>query len=175
MEPHPELQHCLAHCLHCGIRFLTHPRNAGRLNLRCPFGCRQHHRQERSNQRSAAYYRTASGKKKKKLLNGRRSSSAAECERRTNPIEQAASPNEQLPDELSGQVELQLEGVVLRESSLARSRMLPYVRMVVRLIEGLELSCRELAGLLRQALRQHSIASRSRLDYVLGFLHQHPP
>jgi hypothetical protein len=29
--------------------------------------------------------------------------------------------------------------------------------------------------LLRQALRQRSIASRSRRDYVLAFLHEHPP
>jgi hypothetical protein len=36
--------------------------------------------------------------------------------------------------------------------------MLPYVRMVVSLIDGVELTCDELVELLRQALRQHSIA-----------------
>ncbi|MDD4890851.1 MAG: hypothetical protein PHU85_13100 [Phycisphaerae bacterium] len=64
---------------------------------------------------------------------------------------------------------------MLDESSLATSPMLPYVRMVVRLIEGIELSCRDVLRLLRQAMRQHSIGARRRIDYVLSFLHQHPP
>ena len=72
LQSHPELQGCVAYCADCGIRFLTHPRNAGRQNLRCPFGCRQHHRRQRSCQRSIAYYRTAAGKAKKKRLNARR-------------------------------------------------------------------------------------------------------
>ena len=72
-------------------------------------------------------------------------------------------------------VELRLEGVVLRESSLATSPLLPYVRMLVSLIEGIELSCREVVCLLRQAMRQHSFGARRRIDYLLGFLHQHPP
>ena len=70
---------------------------------------------------------------------------------------------------------MRLEGVVLRESSLATSPMLPYVRMVMRLIEGVELTCGELVRLFRQAMRQHSIAYRRRTDYALGFLHWHPP
>ena len=57
-------------------------------------------------------------------------------------------------------VELRLEGVVLDESSLATSPMLPYVRMVVSLIEGVEFTCREVLDLLRQAMRQHSIGAR---------------
>jgi hypothetical protein len=65
--------------------------------------------------------------------------------------------------------------VVLRESSLVQSRMLPYVRMVVSLIEGIELSGEVVVRLLRQALRQHRIADRRRTDYVLRFLQQHPP
>ena len=72
-------------------------------------------------------------------------------------------------------IELRLEGVVLDESSLAESPMLPYVRMVVSLIEGVEFSCREVLYLLRQAMRQHSIGARRRIDYVLGFLNEHPP
>jgi hypothetical protein len=72
-------------------------------------------------------------------------------------------------------VELRLDGVVLDESSLAESLMLPHVRMIVSLIEGIELSCRDVVRLLRRAMRQHSIASRSRINYVLGFLNEHPP
>jgi hypothetical protein len=53
--------------------------------------------------------------------------------------------------------------------------MLPYLQMVVRLIEGIRLTCQELVRLLRQALRQRSFAFRRRTDYVLRFLHDHPP
>ena len=42
----PHLRACLTRCRHCRIFFLTHPRNAGRHDLRCPFGCRQAHRQQ---------------------------------------------------------------------------------------------------------------------------------
>ena len=76
---------------------------------------------------------------------------------------------------IGGKVELRLDGVVLDESSLLNSPMLPYVRMVVSLIEGVEFGCDEIVRLLRQAMRQHSIAYSRRVDYVLGFLHQHPP
>jgi hypothetical protein len=72
-------------------------------------------------------------------------------------------------------VELQLDGVVLDELSLATSPMLPYVRMVVSLLEGVELSCREVLDLLRQSMRQRSFGARRKIDYLLGFLHQHPP
>jgi hypothetical protein len=173
LQFHPELQACLTYCAHCGIRFLTHPRNAGRRDLRCPFGCREHHRRRCSRQRSTVYYQTPVGRRKKKRLNGRRQ-------------RQGVSPTAPAQGDLDLQgvplggaspvtVELRLEGVVLRESSLTTSPLLPYVRMLVSLIEGIELRCREVVCLLRQAMRQHSFAARRRIDYLLGFLHQHPP
>ena len=177
MQFHPELQACLTYCAHCGIRFLTHPRNAGRRDLRCPFGCREHHRRQCSRQRSTVYYQTPVGRRKKKRLNGRRQDSqvppTAPAQGDLDP--QGASPSESTSDASPVTVELRLEGVVLRESSLATSPLLPYVRMLVSLIEGIELSCREVVCLLRQAMRQHSFGARRRIDYLLGFLHQHPP
>jgi hypothetical protein len=175
LRSHSELERCVAHCVHCGIRFLTHPRNVGRLDLGCPFGCRRQHRRWRSSQRSAAYYRTVSGKAKKKRLNARRRGNASPEPQRADAIEQATLPSPQLPGEWSVKVELRWDGVVLDESSVLNSRMLPYVRMVVRLIEGIEFGGQEIVGLLRQAMRQHSIAYRRRSDYVLRFLQQHPP
>ena len=68
----PWLRKCLARCRHCGIFFLTDPRNAGRRNLGCPFGCSRAHRQRQSTQRSVAYYREPEGKIKKQALNARR-------------------------------------------------------------------------------------------------------
>jgi hypothetical protein len=85
------------------------------------------------------------------------------------------SANEQQPEESSAGPELRLDGVVLSASRVANSRMLPHVRMIVRLVEGIQLSLPELVSLLQQAIRQHSIARRSRTDYVLDFLHRHPP
>jgi hypothetical protein len=77
--------------------------------------------------------------------------------------------------DLPQQAELCLEGVVLRESSLGISPVLPYVRMLVSLIDGVEFSCQEIVRWLGEALRQHRIAPRPRREYVLRFLHQHPP
>ena len=83
-----------------------------------------------------------------------------------------AAPQQRIDE---AEPELQLEGVVLRVARLSRSPMLPYVVLLVRLIEGLAVSPRQLVERLRRALRQRSIAFRSRRDYVLAFLHQHPP
>jgi hypothetical protein len=66
------LRKCLTRCRHCGIFFLTDPRNAGRRDLSCPFGCRHAHRKEQSTRRSVAYYREPEGKGKKQALNARR-------------------------------------------------------------------------------------------------------
>lgn len=63
---------CLSRCRHCRIFFLTHPRNRGRQDLGCPFGCQQAHRKRRSTERSVAYYREPEGKIKKALQNGKR-------------------------------------------------------------------------------------------------------
>jgi len=145
--------------------------------LRCPFGCRGHHRRQCSCQRSTAYYQTAAGKAKKKRLNGRRYRGLVPPTAQPQPDfdPQGMSPNEPARDASPVTVEPRLERVVLDESRLVASPMLPYVRMVVSLIEGVELSCREVVHLLRQAMRQHSIGARRKIDYLLGFLHQHPP
>ncbi|MGH6796505.1 MAG: hypothetical protein ACREDH_15215 [Methylocella sp.] len=71
--------------------------------------------------------------------------------------------------------ELRLDGVVVDESSLTKSPVLAYLRMLVSLIEGAVFSSVELLALLRRALRQHSIARRKRSEYVLSYLRQHPP
>lgn len=206
LDANSDLRKCVAHCVDCEIRFLTHPRNAGRVNLRCPFGCRQHHRRSRSNQRSSAYYRTAAGKAKKKRLNAnrRRLAHSTEAEQAPEPssipIQESNRPAKlihdvpraevPLPDEPSSVVrscqeppsdvssvpmELRIGGLVLDTATLSSSRLVWYVRMLAKLIDGIDLSRDQLIDLLCRALRQHSIANRRRVDYVLGFLHQHPP
>jgi hypothetical protein len=173
LQSHPKLQPCAVCCSYCGIRFLTHPRNAGRVNLRCPFGCRQHHRRRASRQRSTAYYQTVVGRRKKKHLNAGRPCGGRSpgCPQPPDPDPPSAACSGPPRDEL----ELHREGVVLEAWRLETSPMLPYVRMVVRLIEGFRLSCRELVRWLRQTLRQHSIARGESTLYVLRFRPQHPP
>jgi len=79
-------------CGHCGIRFFTHPRNSGRLDLRCEFGCRQHHRRQQANARSRKYYQRPEGRRNKKLLNGKRSRSVSDV-KSTSADEVDATPS----------------------------------------------------------------------------------
>jgi hypothetical protein len=72
-------------------------------------------------------------------------------------------------------IELRLEGVVVDEATLRNSPLLPYVRTVVNLLEGLRLDLPQLVALLLELLRQRSIGLRRRRDYVREYLHQHPP
>lgn len=70
---------------------------------------------------------------------------------------------------------LELQGVVLEESTVLASPLLPYVRMLVSLVEGVAFSRQAIVDLLLRTMRQHSLSRRTRVDYVLAFLHQHPP
>ena len=70
---------------------------------------------------------------------------------------------------------MQLEGFVLDEPTLVNSRILPYVRMIASLLEGRTISREELLAALRKRMRQRSIGRAPRREYVLRYLHQHPP
>jgi hypothetical protein len=70
---------------------------------------------------------------------------------------------------------LHLDGFVLDEPTLVNSCILPYVRMVASVLEGRTISREELLTALRQSLRQRSIGQLPRREYVLRYLHQHPP
>ena len=142
-----QLRRCLRRCRHCRIFFLTHPRNARRRDLRCPFGCRQAHRKRCSAERSVAYYQTVEGKAKKQMQNGKRVRSGGE---------RAPAPPE------AGALEL-------------RAGMVRYVAMVASLIEGRRVGEAEMIRRLARALRQHSMARRRRMDYVVAQLQKHGP
>ena len=193
LESDDKLMRCIKHCLHCGIRFLPAPQNANREDLRCPFGCAKRHRARQSNERVKAYRQTDVGKAKKDALNARRyrrqPSTACEspcdasghttlppCEP-ADPADSTLAENapQPLPAELSVAVELALDGLVLDEASLINSPMLPYIRTLIWIFDGIRLRHVEVVQWLRQVLRQRSMAYRPRRDYVLHFLHQHPP
>lgn len=156
LKNNPCLRRCLARCRHCRIFFLTHPCNAGRNDLGCPFGCRDAHRQRRSTERSVEYYRTPEGKQKKKLQNGKRAKLPAE-----------ATLCSGAPD--TGW------DLVQRHDSRFDTQMVCYVQMVTSLIEGRRVSVSEILEMLARAVRQHSMVRRRRIDYVLQYLNQRAP
>ena len=195
-------------CRHCGIRFLTHPRNAGRQNLHCPFGCRQHHGRLRANARSRKHYETANGKKNKKAHNGKRSKYVTRAGLSAPDIEAPASGVEPLPVEEpldadrvnssaaetasrpaephvreemgensapSGDAVLPLDSLLLDESTLQNSRVLPYALMLASLIERRTIRREELIAALRRRMRQRSMCHRPHREYVLRYLQEHPP
>ncbi|MCK5804151.1 MAG: hypothetical protein KAI66_15045 [Lentisphaeria bacterium] len=210
MRDRPDLQDCAVHCCHCGIRFFTHPRNAGRQNLHCPFGCRQCNRRQLANKRSRRHYQTPKGRKNKERLNGKRSQfgddhetpSPGDVDAPPSPAGQPASekPSNTTSVIFSGaesvsesaaphtipeascenaspseNTALPLEGLLLDESTLLNSRILPYVVMVASIIEGRTIGRDELVAALRKRMRQRSIGSQARREYVLRYLNQHPP
>ena len=144
----PRLRACLSRCRHCRIFFLTHPRNAGRCDLGCPFGCKEAYRQQRSTQRSVEYYRGKEGQIKKRLQNGKRKAVV-------RPADPPKDPN----GEPGGWPEAMVE----------------HVRMVSSLIEGRRVSRREVLEMLAKVLRQHSMCRRPKIDHAVAWLNEFPP
>jgi len=201
LRDHPGLASCAVHCCHCGIRFLTHPRNANRQNVRCPFGCREHHRRQQANQRSKRHYRTDQGRRNKKLLNAKRSAAGGDTENRatSDAVQPDAAPADEdrssssldsspptphpahpptpvaLQEAPGEHVKLMLEGFTLDEATLVNSPMLSYLAMVASLVEGHTIRREELLHALRRSMRQRSFDRLPRREYILRFLNQHPP
>lgn len=149
------LRACLTRCRHCRIFFLTPPRNAGRRDLSCPFGCREAHRQQQSTQRSVAYYRDPEGKTKKRCLNGKRRA----------PVRPAEPP--QAPDARVPRPENRPGGWP--------EPMVEHVRMVSSLIEGRRVSRQEIREMLERVLRQHTLVRRRKIDQAVAWLNENPP
>jgi hypothetical protein len=146
----PHLRACLTRCRHCRVFFLSHPRNAGRQDLRCPFGCREAHRKQESTRRSVAYYRDPDVKKEKKIpLNQRRNRKGATARTAT------AAP----------------------KASSAKENWLivDHVRMVVSLIEGRPISRRQVLRMLATVLRQHTMCRVRQIDHAVAWLKKRPP
>ena len=141
----PWLRKCQARCWHCGIFFLTDPRNAGREDLGCPFGCSREHRRRESTRRSVAYYREPEGKVKKQALNGRRSRG------------RKASP------------------VFVDPASSAVRKILAYLCVLVGLIEGRRVKRWEVIEMLEQTWRQHRMVRTRRLDQGVAWFNERPP
>ena len=143
----PKLRRCQTRCWHCGIFFLTDPRNAGRRDLGCPFGCRQAHRRTQSTRRSVDYYRQPEGQVKKRALNSRR---------RVAPLASPAAPPFHSP--------------------LPWPRpILEYVRGVVSVIEGRRVLLSEVVAMLQETVRQHRMVRLRPIDQSVARLNERPP
>jgi hypothetical protein len=70
---------------------------------------------------------------------------------------------------------LRLDGFVLDEPTLVNSAVLSYLAMVASFIECRPIGREELLHWLRRSMRQRSIGQSPRREYVLRYLHQHPP
>lgn len=139
----------MVHCRQCGIFFFTHPCNSGReqrVRLRCPFGCRQTHRQKSSTERSTTYYHGQSGQLKKRIQNGKRGHNKGK----------GHSPSKETKAD---------EGRWTAE-------MVAHVRMVVGMIEGRRVGAAEVVEMLMRAMRQHSLDRGKRNDYCAGRIHK---
>lgn len=154
LKNHPHLRNYRVRCKHCRIYFLTHPRNAGRCDLRCPFGCRQAHRKEASKKRSLEYYRSYFGRGRKKYLNSLRSKEKGGGEPPQNP--QGGDSREKEPE-----IHVEKETIV-------------YIQTVTTLIEGRPVSKEEIIAMLKKRMRQLSIDMRRRSVYAFHYPREKP-
>jgi len=156
LRARPQLRECLSRCRHCRIFFLSHPCNAGRQDLGCPFGCQEAHRKQESTRRSADYYRDPKGKKKKSDLNNKR----RRCPARTEEPLKTGTDTVAQPQVASNGW---------------NAPMVEHVRMVASLIEARWVSREEILAMLEKVLRQHSLGQSGKIDYMLRRLNANPP
>ena len=173
LRTHPRLRCCLTRCRHCRIFFLTHPRNAKRKDLGCPFGCRETHRKRKSTQRSVAYYGDAKGKALRRIQNGNRQFTGMppvpEPLPKPLPKPLPEPPREAPPEPPSGM------GDADARPAPWPTPMLRYLRMVISLIEERPVSRKEIWEMLGRILRQHRMAGRRPIDHIIEQWHEHPP
>ncbi len=175
----PELRPLLVRCRHCGIFFFADPRNRGRKDLGCPFGCREAHRKKCSSERSTKYNRGEVGRKKKKIYNARRSRAGSKAlGPKEPPQDNAAWDGSQLeqPEMQTRAPEVEPEGPKTEPGPLEfHAAIVAYVRLTTRLIDGRWVSREEIIEMLARAGRQRSMGRERRIDYVVRYLNERPP
>ena len=150
LKDKPHLRKCLSRCRHCRIFFFTDPRNAGRTDIGCPFGCRQAHRRKSAIKRSTAYYKTPEGKDKKQQLNARRNA----------PPLSVSTPGEET-------IHIFEYGVLTTTIS--------HIQLTTSLIEGRAIGLNEVIGMIDHILRQLSMDKGENITYLGSGHHQKPP
>lgn len=180
----PRRRKCLSRCRHCGIFFLTDPRNARRYDLGCPFGCRRAHRRRESIRRSTEYYRGEQGRKYKRRQNQRqqekrRLRAAAENPSAGHGLERPAPPSPSGESEVAGPSPPPPAAASPPNDPVSfpppPEHLLQYLKRVVSWIEERPVSGAELLAMLQQVFRQRSTVRRRRIDHTVAWLHEHPP
>ncbi len=146
LRKHPHLRRLVKRCKHCQILFITHPRNACRNDLRCPFGCREAHRKICSSKRSTKYYQTEEGKVKKKQFN--------DCRKKSKDSQQKDDRSDDLP---------------IDQTTIC------HIQLMTTMIEGRSVAFKDILSLVRDLLRQHSIDLRKKPMYKRPYSRKQPP
>jgi hypothetical protein len=108
------------------------------------------------------YYRTEAGRLKKRIQNGKRNKARPTPERDKRPEEEEKPTEKEM-----------LRGT--QDGSGFDAGMVSYLRMVTSLIEGRRVSRDEIEKMLTRVMRQHSMACRRRVDYLVWFMNKNPP
>jgi hypothetical protein len=164
LHDQPYLRHYLTRCIHCHIFFITHPCNANRTDLGCPFGCSEKHRKDESTKRSTAYYQTPEGKEKKKQLNAKARNKANQT---TDEQEEPASQNKNISEEPLTPDE--------DKTINPDKKMLHYLQCLFNLIDQQFLSYQQILTLLNRKIRQHHLRKRKEIEYVIDYCCNKPP
>jgi hypothetical protein len=135
LRDRPDLKPCLKRCKYCGILFFTDPRNAGRIDLYCGFGCRETHHRQSSARRSAAFYREHPDEKQRQNRK-RYLRTASPCpDNRVDANEESPAP------------------------------IVRYVRVIVSLIERRSVTFAEIVEMLAKKGRQRRMARERESGY----------
>lgn len=163
MRTQPPLRKCLCRCRHCRIFFFTHPRNSGRRDLGCPFGCKQEHRRRESIRRSTEFYRGEQGRILKRYQNEarRKGASVLSGEKAPPPEKPPCAP---CPPEVAEAL-----------PAVKDPELLEHVRVVVSLIENRPVGLEEIWEMLARVLRQRSMSRGRPIDHTLAWLNANPP
>ena len=136
----------LVNCQHCGIEFITSPRNKGRTDLRCLFGCRESHRKKQSAQRVKAYYGTSIGRRKKSKANR---AYYLKLNSDLPLTDNELGDEDQLPN--------------LPDLSLS---VWHYICFAITITDGITVSIHTAKRIVAKRFRQHSMALGSRSSYL---------
>lgn len=124
--------------------------------MRCPLGCREHHRTMCSKHRSGAYYRSEEGRKKKRRHNAARSRD--EVKETPGAVNASESPNDTGSPSphispLPTATTLPLVELEFKES------IIEYTRLIMDLTGARKVSHDEALATLRRVVRQRSLDS----------------
>jgi len=150
IETIPVFEGCLIYCKRCQIPFITHPCNAKRKDIGCPFGCREAIHKINLKQRSDKYNKSEKGKRNKRLLNEKR------ClkESQENPVT-TFSMNSNSTDN---------NAPVKKSESVIYS----YLISILSLLEGRRISMNEILALAKKVRQRSLDPNESRVYYWIN-------